>query len=160
MHKKYNTQNFVQGLRPFINSLPQGIKKNLRKRGYNFSNIVDNWSKIVGKDISNCCYPIKIKVGKTLSGGILILNVVHGKELEVEYGKKKIIDKINSFFGYNYVEKIILNLIQDKKEKLKISGSTNSTNKDFKGVINKISNLDLKKLIDKLVKAYNGKNNF
>ena len=31
MHKKYNTQNFVQGLRPFVNSLPQGIKKKFEK---------------------------------------------------------------------------------------------------------------------------------
>ena len=31
MHKKYNTQNFVKGLKPFISSLPQGIKKNLKK---------------------------------------------------------------------------------------------------------------------------------
>ena len=30
MHKKYNTQNFVKGLKPFISSLPQGIRKILK----------------------------------------------------------------------------------------------------------------------------------
>ena len=33
--------------------------------------------------------------------GTLILNVVHGKELEIEYEKNEIIDKINSFLDTN-----------------------------------------------------------
>ena len=40
--------------------------------------------------------------------------MAHGKEIDVEY-KEEIIDKINSFFGYNYVEKINLNLIPNEK---------------------------------------------
>ena len=38
--------------------------------------------------------------------GILVLNVIHGKEMEIEYKKKEIIDKINSFFGYNCIDLI------------------------------------------------------
>ena len=159
MHKKYNTQNFVQGLRPFVNSLPQGIKKNLKKRGYNFTSIVDNWSKIVGGDISECCYPTKVKVGKSLDAGVLMLNVVHGKELVVEYKKREIIDKINSFFGYNYLEKISLNLVHSEQKQTKKSFFKSKKNNDFDNVIKKISNSDLKKLMDKLIKAYNDKKN-
>ena len=54
---------------------------------------------MVGNDISNACYPNTIKMGKEMNNGILVLNVVHGNELTVEYGKQEIIDKINSFFG-------------------------------------------------------------
>ena len=36
----------------------------------------------------------------------LVLNVIHGKEMEVEYEKKEIIDKINSFFGYNCISQM------------------------------------------------------
>ena len=46
--------------------------------------------------------------------GTLVLNVIHGKELEVEYKKNEIVDKINSFFGYSCIETISLKIIQDK----------------------------------------------
>ena len=106
MHNKNNnkTQTFIQGLRPFSSSIPKTLKKHLRKGGYNYSNIVDNWTKIVSKKISDSCYPHNIKMGKEMKNGILVLNVIHGKEMEVEYNKKEIIDKINSFFGYNCID--------------------------------------------------------
>ena len=102
MHSKNNnnkTQNFIQGLRPFSSSIPKTLKKHLKKGGYNYSNIVDNWTKMVSKNISDVCYPITVKIGKQMKDGTLVLNVVHGKELEIEYEKREIIDKINSFFG-------------------------------------------------------------
>ena len=104
MHDKKDnnkTNTFIQGLRPFSKSLPHGLKKLLKKGSYNFSNIVDNWAKMVGKDLSNACYPSTVKMGKEMSNGTLVLNVIHGNELTVEYSKQEIMDKINSFFGFN-----------------------------------------------------------
>ena len=88
-----------------------------------------------------------------------MLNVVHGKELVVEYKKREIIDKINSFFGYNYLEKISLNLVHSEQKQTKKSFFKRKKNNDFDNAIKKISNSDLKKLMDKLIKAYNDKNN-
>ena len=118
MHSKNNnkTQTFIQGLRPFSSSIPKTLKKHLRKGGYNYSNIVDNWTKIVSKKISDSCYPHNIKMGKEMKNGILVLNVIHGKEMEVEYNKKEIIDKINSFFGYNCIDQVKLKIVQEKIE--------------------------------------------
>ena len=65
MHKKINnnlSKNFIQGLRPLANTLPTQIKKILKKNGFNLSSIVDNWTRIVSKDVSDNCYPINIKV--------------------------------------------------------------------------------------------------
>ena len=70
MHnKKYNNKSntFIQGLRPFSRSLPHGLKKLLKKGNYNFSNIIDNWVKMVGKDLSNACYPSTVKMGKEMN---------------------------------------------------------------------------------------------
>ena len=105
MHNKNNikTHTFIQGLRPFSSSIPKTLKKHLRKGGYNYSNIIDSWTKMVSKEISDVCYPLTIKMSKDMRDGNLILNVVHGKEMEIEYKKKEIIDKINSFFGYNCI---------------------------------------------------------
>ena len=114
MHKKINnslTKKFIQGLRPLANTLPKQIKKIIKKNGFNFSSVVDNWTKIVGKEFSDHCYPINIKVLNNSNMLCLVLNVIHGKELEIEYGKNNIIDKINLYFGYNFISKIELKII-------------------------------------------------
>ena len=95
--------------------MPHGLKKILKKGGYNFSSIVDNWTKMVGKDISNSCYPNTVKMTRDMNNGTLILNVVHGNELDIEYKKQEIIDKINSFFGFNCIKEIKLKIVQKKR---------------------------------------------
>ena len=116
MHDKNNnkTQTFIQGLRPFSSSIPKTLKKHLRKGGYNYSNIVDNWTRIVSAEISNACYPINVKMGKEMRDGTLVLNVTHGKELDIEYSKNEILDKINSFFGYKCISNIKLKIVKEK----------------------------------------------
>ena len=161
MHNKKSnnskTYNFLQGLRPFSSSIPRGLKSILKKGGYNFSSIVDNWTKMVGKDISNKCYPATIKIGKDMSNGTLILNVIHGREMEIEYDKKNIIDKINSFFGYNCIGQIKLKIIQEKKIVEKNIEISKNMSKKFKEKINAIQNDNLKTSLDKFVKAYDKK---
>ena len=160
MHSKNNnkTQTFIQGLRPFSSSIPKTLKKYLRKGGYNYSNIVDNWTKMVNKKISDVCYPISVKMGKNMRDGNLVLNVVHGKELEIEYQKKEIIDKINSFFGYNCISFVTLKIVQDTIENKKKSYSKI---KDFSKIeenMNKVNNSELKSSLSKFLKAFNERN--
>ena len=159
MHNKNNnkTQTYIQGLRPFSNSIPKTLKKHLRKGGYNYSNIVDNWTRMVSKKISDACYPIKVKMGKEMRNGTLILNVLHGKEIEVEYEKNEIKDKINSFFGYKYLKAIKLNIINQINKNNKKLITKKNLEKKFE--INEIKNHELKKNLQTLVKAYNEKKN-
>ncbi len=161
MHNKNNnkTQTFIQGLRPFSSSIPKELKKYLKKGGYNYSNIVDNWTKMVSNKISNACYPITVKMEKGMKDGTLVLNVIHGKEMEVEYAKSEIIDKINSFFGYNCIKSVKLKIIQ---EKIKINFKDNSEIRDFKRIKEKmklVKDNQLKNSLKNLLKAYNEKNN-
>ena len=88
--KKYTNETpySFQGLRPVSKTLPRGLKTILKKGGHNYSSIINNWSNLVGKKIANVCYPKSIKTGKELRDGILFLNVTHGDQLLVEYGKK------------------------------------------------------------------------
>ena len=160
MHNKNNnkTQSFIQGLRPLSSSIPKTLKKHLRKSSYNYSNIVDNWTKMVSKKISDSCYPITVKMGKNMKDGNLILNVIHGKEMEVEYKKKEIIDKINSFFGYNCISHVTLKIIQDtielkKKVFPKIKNLTEIENK-----MKNVNNNELKISLKNFLKAYNERN--
>jgi len=161
MHNKKNnnkSNTYIQGLRPFSKSLPHGLKKLLKKGSYNFSNIVDNWGKMIGKNLSNACYPSTVKMGKEMNNGTLILNVIHGNELTVEYQKQEIIDKINSFFGFKCIKEIKLKVVQEKK----MSKQVFSSNKDKLNYSNKLENINnegLKKTLNKLIEAYNVKNN-
>ena len=161
MHNKKDnnkSNTFIQGLRPFSKSLPHGLKRLLKKGSYNFSNIVDNWAKMVGKDFSNACYPSTIKMGKEMNNGTLILNVIHGNELAVEYGKQEIMDKINSFFGFKCIKEVKLKVVQEKR-KPKQASSFNKTKLNYSNKLENINNDGLKKTLIKLVEAYNAKNN-
>ena len=109
MHHKQNnneTSTYVQGLRKFGKTLPRGIKGILKKNGFNYSEIIGKWSMFAGKDISNNCYPKSIKMARGDSHGTLLLMVKRGNEINVEYSKKDIIGKINSYFGYKLINEI------------------------------------------------------
>ena len=160
MHNKNNnkSQNFIQGLRPFSSSIPKTLKKHLRKGGYNYSNIVDNWTKMVSKKIADACYPITVKMGKEMREGTLVLNVIHGKELEVEYEKNEIMDKINSFFGYKCISNVVLKIVQDKIKPKKDFPKI----KDFSKIEDKMSKVNddtLKSSLNNFLKAFNERNN-
>ena len=161
MHSKNNSnksQNFIQGLRPFSSSIPKTLKKHLKKGGYNYSNIVDNWTKMVSRKISDACYPITVKMGKEMRDGTLVLNVLHGKELEVEYEKKEILDKINSFFGYNCINQITLKIVQ---EKIEFKNNQFPKINDFSKInekMNKVKDSQLKNSLNSFLKAFNERN--
>jgi len=161
MHNKKDnnkSNTFIQGLRPFSRSIPQGLKKLLKKGSYNFSNIIDNWSKMVGKDISKSCYPSTIKMNKEMNNGTLVLNVIHGNELTVEYGKQEIIDKINSFFGFKCIKEVKLKVVQER-EKIKKKLPMSETKKNYNNKLNNFNDKGLKISLNKLIEAYNDKNN-
>ena len=149
---------FIQGLRPFSSSIPKNLKKHLKKGGYNYSNIVDNWTKMVSKKISDACYPLTVKMGKEMKDGTLILNVIHGKEMEVEYEKQEIIDKINSFFGYNCISQVTLKIVQDT---IKTNEKVFPKIKNFSKIeekMNKVNNDELKSSLNSFLKAFNERN--
>ena len=160
MHNKNNnkTLTYVQGLRPFSSSIPKTLKKYLKKGGYNYSNIVDNWTKMVNKKISNACYPAEIKMNKNMKDGNLVLNVIHGKEMEIEYNKKEIVDKINSFFGYNCIGKVTLKIVQNEIKTNKKVFSKIKNNSIIQEKMSKVKNNELKISLNNFLKAYDEKN--
>ena len=160
MHSKNNnkTQTFIQGLRPCSSSIPKTLKTHLKKGGYNYSNIIDNWTNMVSKKISDACYPVTVKMGKEMRNGTLVLNVIHGKELEIEYEKKEIIDKINSFFGYNCIGNIKLKITQNKiKQNEKIFPKIKNLSK-IEEKMSRVNDNSLKSSLNNFLKAFNERN--
>ena len=154
MHHKQNnkeSKTYVQGLRPFGNTLPRGIKGILKKNGYNYSEIISKWNLLVGKDISNCCYPKSIKMSQSSRNGTLILSVERGNEINVEYSKKEIIDKVNGYFGYKLISKIRLQTFNSAVIKEKKQNILDKSSKKLEKKINEIKNKDIRNSLSRLL---------
>jgi len=154
MHFKQNnkeSKTYVQGLRPFGNTLPRGVKGILKKNGYNYSEIISKWNMLVGKDISDCAYPKSIKMKKGDSDGTLVLAIKRGDEINIEYSKKKIIDKINSYFGYKLINEIKLQTINSESRKTK--NTILKFSKNFEKKINEIKNKNIRNSLSQLLKT-------
>ena len=158
MHRKQNnkeSKTYVQGLRSFGNTLPRGIKQILKKNGYNYSEIISKWNLLVGKDISDYCYPKSIKMSRENKNGALILLVERGNEINVEYSKKDIINKINSYFGYQLISEIRLQTFSpiNKKEREKEKNIISNSPKKFEKKINEIKNKDIRDSLSQLIEV-------
>ena len=154
MHYKQNnkeSKTYVQGLRPFGNTLPRGIKGILKKSGYNYSEIISKWNMLVGRDISSCSYPKSIKMTKGDTNGLLVLAVKRGNEITVEYSKKEIINKINSYFGYRLINEIRLKTINSEIKKIKNKNILKKFSKNFEKKINEIKNENIRNSLSQLL---------
>ncbi len=147
----------IQGLRTVSNSLPSGLKKILKKGGHNYNTIIENWSNLVGKKISEVCYPKSVKTDKELKNGVLVLNVFHGDQVFVEYSKQDILDKINAFFGYQFIKEVRLILIKEKIQKNKKYNFNQETKTKFQKKVEKITDTNLKKNLTNLLNVFNKK---
>jgi hypothetical protein len=156
MHYKQNnkeSKTYVQGLRAFGNTLPRGVRGILKKNGYNYSEIISKWSVLVGKDISNCSYPQSIKMKKGNSNGMLVLGIKRGDEIQIEYAKKEIMDKINSYFGYKLIDEIKLQTFSSEMNKKKEKKNIEKFSKNFQKKINEIKSESIKSSLSQLLKT-------
>ena len=154
MHYKRNnkeSKTYVQGLRPFGNTLPRGVKGILKKNGYNYSEIISKWNMLVGKDIASCAFPKSIKMKKGDANGTLLLTIKRGDEITVEYSKKEIINKINSYFGYRLINEIRLKTINAETKKIKNKNNLKKFSKNFEKKINEIKNKDIRNSLFQLL---------
>ena len=160
-YKKYIKQRSVsiQGLRSFKDTLPKNIKKVIYKRGQIYSETLNNWKYIVGEDLFKVCYPKSFKNSNKLNVGTLVIMVQRGHETELEYSKKKILDKMNFFFKTEVVKRvkfISFNYEFKSDEKMKML-NPNVTNNKYKYKINDVKNEKIKKSLLELTKLFKEK---
>ena len=152
----------IQGLRSFKDTLPTNIKKIIKKKGHIFSETLNNWKYIVDDKLFKICYPKSFKNSNKFGVSTLHIMVKRGHEVELEYSKKLIIDKMNSYFGHMVVEKLKLitfdsgltNFAKDDNHKL---SSGTAINKKFINKIVDIKNDKIKKSLMELNKFFKGK---
>jgi len=159
MQFKNNTkQRFktIQGLRSFKDTLPKNIKKIIKKKGHIFSETLNNWKYIVGDDLFQICYPKSFKNSNKFGVSTLQIMVKRGHEIDLEYSKKIIMDKMNSFFGYAVVEKLKFISFDDAQTKFKKldTNENHVTNIKYAERINSIKNDKIKKSLLELTKLF------
>ena len=148
----------IQGLRSFKDTLPKNIKKIIKKKGHIFSETLNNWKYIVGDDLFKVCYPKSFKNSNKLGASCLLIMVKRGHEVDMEYSKKQILDKMNNYFGYSVVEKLKLISFDDDQtnfKKTKINHDV--TNSKYMNKIVDIKNDKIKKSLIELSKLFKQK---
>ena len=162
MQYKNNTkQRFssIQGLRSLKDTLPKNIKKVISKRGQIYSETLNNWKNIVGENLFKFCYPKSFKNSNKFGVSTLLIMVKRGHEVDLEYSKKEIIDRMNNFFGNTVVEKIKFTSFE---EELKISKNDkilkkNVTKNKYQKKISDVKNEKIKKSLLELTKVFKEK---
>ena len=156
--KKYTKQRSrsIQGLRSFKDTLPKNIKKVIDKKGHIYSETLNNWKYIVGENLFKFCFPKSFKNSNKVGTSTLLIMVKRGHEIDLEYAKNLIIDKMNNFFGYLVVNKIKLISFNDEKDifNQKNDKNENVTNKKYQIRINKIKNEKIKRSLLELTKVF------
>ena len=111
MQYKNNTkQRFktIQGLRSLKDTLPKNIRKVINNRGQIYSETLNNWKLIAGESLFKVCYPKSFKNSNKFGVSTLLVMVKRGHEVDLEYSKKEIINRMNNFFGKTVIERIKL----------------------------------------------------
>ena len=159
--KKYTNQRNrgIQGLRSFKDTLPKNIKKVINKKGHIYSETLSNWKYIVGETLFKVCYPKSFKNSNRFGVSTLLIMVKRGHEVDLEYSKKEITDKMNSFFGYPVVEKLKFVSFDDENKifSKRNNKGENLINNKYQKKINDVKNEKIKKSLFELTKVFRGK---
>ena len=155
--KQRNTS--IQGLRSFKDTLPKNLKKIINKKGHIYSETLSNWKYLVGNELFKVCFPKTFKNSNRFGVSTLVVMVKRGHEVDVEYSKKNILDKMNNFFGYDVVEKLKFISFDDEQKisSLNEIKSNNVAISKYRDKIKDVKNEKIKKSLTELTKVYKEK---
>ena len=133
--------------------MPKNVKKILNKKGFVYSEILNRWNYLVGNEISRVSFPKTFKPNGKNAPGTLIISIQRGNEINIEFSKNTIIEKINSFFGYKVLNNVRIETFNNLKEninKKKMYISANNKAK-FKDSLKSLNNEKIKKSLIELI---------
>lgn len=128
-------------LKPIHTLLPENLKKLIKNHPTsNYENLKKSWKKIVGENLSKKCELVKVQ--KYNSENSIFLKVDRNYLIDVDYSRDEIIEKVNSFLGFKFTSKILINIKENKspqgvKKGLKL-------NKKMENLIDSLNDEELK----------------
>ena len=157
--KSYSKQRMrsIQGLRSFKDTLPLKVRGIIKKKGRTYSELLDNWRKIVGDDLFKICYPKSFKSENKFRGSILEIMVKRGHEVDMEYSKRLIVDKVNIYFNQKVLKNIKLITFEGSEEKFRPKIKKNVTKSEYTKKISNIKNDKVKNSLLEMSKYFKTK---
>tara|TARA_Y100001980_G_C14479220_1_gene258009 strand:+ start:333 stop:803 length:471 start_codon:yes stop_codon:yes gene_type:complete len=128
MHNIMKKNRTFSSLKPIRSLLPENIKKLIKNNSHaNFDTLKTSWKTVLGEDTAKKCKLTKID--KYNKKKCIFLKVDRQYLIEIDYARDEIIKKINSFFGYECINKILINFedipgTQLRKKSLKLNKKT------------------------------------
>ena len=132
---------FFSTLKPIHTLIPENLKKLIKNHPTsNYENLQKSWKKIVGENLSKKCELVKVQ--KYNSENSIFLKVDRNYLIDVDYSRDEIIEKVNSFLGFKFASKILINIKENKspqgvKKGLKL-------NKKMENLIDSLNDEELK----------------
>jgi len=165
--KDIRTTKDLQSLSQTLLPIAQSI---LGKNGFVETDIITNWVEIIGEQLARYSFPQKIDFPRDRkNNGCLHITVPSGAfAVEIKHKEKYILDKINTYFGYNAVSS--LRIIQNnelclddykikKTNKNKLPQISQQDSDFIKNISNEINNENLKEILIKLGHSIYANNN-
>ncbi|MBC93122.1 MAG: hypothetical protein CMM38_05725 [Rhodospirillaceae bacterium] len=93
-----------------------------KKRGLTEVAIISDWPKIIGNRLAQECLPLRISPGAGANNGTLYIQVSGVLALELQHMQTQVIERINGYFGYQAISRVILQQapVVNEKPKKKI----------------------------------------
>ena len=101
--------------------VPKLTRKAFEKYGFSAATLLTDWAAIVGEEMAGFTLPERLKwprgvtIGADVEAGaegrpgaVLVLRVDPARALDVEYGGRQIIERINGYFGYGAIAELRL----------------------------------------------------
>jgi hypothetical protein len=81
----------------------------LSKGGLGEAQLLAEWPSVMGEDLARDSWPVKLTFRKgERRNGTLRLKVVSARALEFQHREPQILQRLNSFFGYSAIGRIVL----------------------------------------------------
>jgi hypothetical protein len=80
-----------------------------RRRGFAQASLLADWATIVGPSLARRCQPVRVDYapGKR-RGGTLLVHAGGATAIEVQHAAPQIVERINTYFGFNAVRQLRL----------------------------------------------------
>ena len=96
------------GLRRLPELLGKVLDPASRRRGLAEVGVLRDWPSIVGETLAARCQPVKLTGASRERGGTLHVHVAGAAALELQHGEPQLLERINSYFGYEAVARLRL----------------------------------------------------
>ena len=142
-----------------LGSMGYGIAKSLMRAEYKVygqDKNPDQQKKFFHSTSYNSYIHYQYKNSNKINNSTLEIMIKRGKEIDIEYSKNKIIDKINAYFGYKVLEKIKI-VTFDRDETYNEEVISNESKKKFHSNIKNVKDESLKRSLSNLIKVFKSK---